>query len=205
MRVRSILVLVYNDTFREREDKMKFKVKSVFYITFCVAIIMLSNVSVVAAYAQETNEGDVYINRLTGRSMEEGLLLTEEIVVQPRATSTVWNSTYTSEYNVKKSFTMATSLVSSGEKPYTTFTITNKGNTKITAIAYTGAVLGSKEIQAISIPANKTMSMTVNRGNIVNYGTKSQAGDRATLSYTISLYNENGNKISCDVKGIKYS
>ncbi len=197
---------LYDGAFKEREGKMKIKVKSIFNITLCVAIMMLSNAGVVA-YAQEMNGGDQYTNIHVEKSGQEEAVLAEKLIVQPRATSTVWDATYTGEYNVKKSFTMATSLVSSGKKPFTTFTITNKGNSRITAVAYTGAFLGSKDIASISIPAKKTMSITVDRGDIVDYGTKSQSGDRANLSYTISLYNEDEDvkKISFSVKGIRYN
>lgn len=128
----------------------------------------------------------------------------EKVAILTRGAATVWNGTYKKQYNIKKSFSMSANLNAGGTKPYTTFKITNKGKTKITAIAYKGSLGGSKTIRTVTVAANSSKTLKVTRADIIKYGTINGQGNTSILSYSVSLYNTNGNAISCAVKGVRY-
>lgn len=136
---------------------------------------------------------------------ESSLTEEERVALLTKGTSSVWNTTYKKEYNVKKSFSMAASLVSTGTKPYTTFTIKNTGTTKIVAVAYEGTIGGSKEMKSVTVAAGESKSFKVTRADILSYGTYHSNGTTVVLSYTVSLYNPNGNAFSCTAKATRYN
>lgn len=134
----------------------------------------------------------------------EGVQLSEEeyLALITKGSATVWNSTYSNQYNVKKSFSMTASLLQNNGKPYTRFTVTNTGNTSITVIAYKGSIGGSTTINSMTVAPGKAKTMTITRADVINYGTINGQGTSSVLSYTVSLHNNNA--FSCKVKAIRY-
>lgn len=150
-----------------------------------------------------TQEAEIVLKELGVNEFE--LSESEKVAMLTSGTATVWNTTYKSEYNIKKSFSMTANLNVSGTRPYTTFTITNKGKTQIIAIAYKGSIGGSNTIRTVTVPANSSTTLKVTRAHVIKYGTMTGQGNTSVLPYTISLYNANGNAISFSIKGIRYN
>lgn len=148
------------------------------------------------------NEQEQIVRRELGI---EGVQLSEEayLALLTKGSATVWNSTYSNQYNVKKSFSMTASLLQNNGRPYTRFTVTNTGNSSITVIAYKGSIGGSTTINSMTVAPGKAKSMTITRADVINYGTINGQGTSSVLSYTVSLHNYN-NAFSCKVKAIRY-
>ena len=154
---------------------------------------------------KEVNHSDAQII-LKELNLEKAELSEEEkVAILTSGNAAVWNTTYKNQSNIKKSFSMTANLNAGGTKPYTTFTITNKGKNKITAIAYKGSIGGSNTIRTVTIAANSSKTLKVTRADVIKYGKINGQGTASILSYSISLYNTNGNAISCAVKGIRYN
>lgn len=134
---------------------------------------------------------------------EENLSDEERVALLTRGSTTVWDKTYKNEYNIKKSFSMTANLVSTGTKPYTTFTIKNTGSRKITVNVYKGEILGSTTIYETEIASGATKTFEVTRNHILKYGRVGNTGTTQVLTYNVSLYNENGKQISFDVEATR--
>lgn len=209
---------------------MKKRVKAILGISLCVAFMMSLNIGS-EAYAQDAVEkkAEVYQQKASKKivdakrlelqkisnadaelvlnelNLEKAKLSeVEKIAILTRGTSTVWNTTYTGKTNIKKSFAMSASVISSNSRPYTTFTITNTGKNAITAVAYKGAILGSKTIRSMTILPGKSKSMTVTRSDVLKFGNLNGQGNMSILSYSVSLYNTNAKAISCKAKAVRY-
>ena len=153
--------------------------------------------------AVTNQEEKIILNELNYNKNE---MTADEIkAILTKGSATVWNKTYNGVYNIKKSFSMSASLTASNTtRPYTKITIKNTGKKSATVVAYKGSVLGSNEIHSISVPAGKSKTMTISRKDIIKYEQMNGQGTIMTLSYTVSVYNTNGNKISFTAKGNRY-
>ncbi|OLR55638.1 hypothetical protein BHK98_05910 [Hornefia porci] len=120
----------------------------------------------------------------------------DQVALLTKGTAVLWNKSYKNEYSVKKSLSMAVSLLTTGSKPYTTVKITNIGSNPITVTAYKGSIGGSTAIHSMTVQAGKAKTMTITRSDAVRYGTVNGQGTRVYLAYTVSAYNTNGKKIS---------
>lgn len=136
--------------------------------------------------------------------LEKASLSDDEIkAILTKGSATVWNKSYSGVYNVKVSLSMTASLLETN-RPYTKITIKNTGNSTVTAIAYKGSVFGSSTIRSMRVPAGASRTMTITRNDVIKYGTINGQGTHSILAYSVSAYNENGNKISFKAKGIRY-
>ena len=137
-------------------------------------------------------------------NLEKTGLSEDEIkAILTKGSATIWNKLYNGVYNIKISLSMTVSLLETN-RPYTKITIKNTGNSTITVIAYKGSVLGSSTIHSMRVPAGATRTMTIIRNDVIKYGTTNGQGTHSILTYSVSAYNENGNKISFNAKGIRY-
>lgn len=137
-------------------------------------------------------------------NLEKTILSEDEIkAILTKGSATIWNKLYNGVYNIKISLSMTASLLETN-RPYTKITIKNIGKGTITVIAYKGNVLGSSTIHSMRVPAGATRTMTITRNDVIRYGTINGQGTHSILTYSVSAYNENGNKISFNAKGIRY-
>lgn len=100
---------------------------------------------------------------------------------------------------------MTASLLTSGDKPYTTIKITNTGSSAITIVEYKGGIGGSTTIRSMSVSAGKSKTMTISKKDVMKYGTMNGQGTQVTLAYAVSAYNTNGKKISFNAYAKRYN
>lgn len=195
------------------------KAKKVF-LSVAMGTFLLSSIGGTTTFAQDIMEEETAIlteqgyERIPDEDVEivldelgvsqEELTEQEEFSLLSRASGSVWNSTYTNQYNVKNSLSMSASLLNSGNLPYTTITVTNTGSRPITAIAYKGAIAGSSTLCSMTIPAGSSRAMTVTKNHVIRNGTINGQGTTSYLTYTVSLYNINGGAISCRANAVRY-
>lgn len=144
---------------------------------------------------------DIILNQL--KLNEEDLTTEDKIALF--GSGVVWNETYGSTTaSIRKSLSMTANLTSTSNLPYTTIRVTNKSNYSITAVAYKGTV-GSTQLRSMTVSPNSTNTMTIPRSDVVRYGTMNIQGTTSSLSYTVSMYNAQGNFIPCSVYAVKYN
>lgn len=202
--------------------------KMIFLLSLIVTLVLAANG---VAFAQDTESessltqsyfdidkavslDDLHLDRMSAQEekiileelkLEKASLSEDEIkAILTKGTAVVWDKSYSGVYNAKVSLSMTASLISTDTRPYTKITIKNTGSNTVTVIAYKGSVFGSSTIRSMSVAAGTSKTMTITKNDILKYGTINGQGTHSILAYTVSAYNENGNKISFNAKGIRY-
>ncbi len=175
-------------------------------LTFMIGYFLLTSQSIAFASAEVTKpqveplssqEKEIVLDDLSIN--EDDLSKEEKLGILTKGTAIVWNKTYKNEYGIKKNLSMSASLLATGERPYTTIKITNTGSNPIAVSAYKGSIGGSNSIHSMTVLAGKSKTMTVSRKDVIKFGVVNGQGTRATLGYTISVYNASSKRISFKV------
>ena len=196
----------------------KIKNKNLMSVLLVLSLVFALNITALASDTEQNLEEQSSVTTQYGDTLSvenkdiileelgksEAELTTEEEIAL-FGSGVVWNESFgDKQYSARKTLSMTASLSASTSLPYTTVKYTNRSSSPATVIAYKGTV-GSTQIKVMTVYPGTTSTFTITRDNVIRYGSMNTQGTTSSLTFTISIYNVDGNSILGSVYAVKYS